>query len=63
MSKVGEHYREKEEMGLVGGYEDYPKESKGVKSARKKLERAKRKRDSRKTPYPVGFEYKKGKND
>ena len=24
MSKVGEHYREKEEMGFIGGYQDYP---------------------------------------
>ena len=29
------------------------------RSARKKLERAKRKRNQRKTPYPFGFEYKK----
>ena len=32
---------------------------KGERSARKKLERAKRKRNQRKTPYPFGFEYKK----
>ena len=31
------------------------------RSARKKLERAKRKRNQRKTPYPFGFEYKKEK--
>ena len=55
MSKVGEYYRELEEMGLIGGYEEGPKE----RSARKKLERAKRKRNQRKTPYPFGFEYKK----
>ena len=27
-------------------------------SARKKMERAKRKRNERKTPYPFGFEYR-----
>jgi hypothetical protein len=29
------------------------------KSARKKLEKAKRKRNQRRTPYPFGFEYNK----
>ena len=33
--------------------------SKGEKAARKKLEKAKRKRNQRKTPYPVGFEYRR----
>ena len=28
-------------------------------TARKQLEKAKRKRNQRKTPYPFGFEYKK----
>lgn len=28
------------------------------KSARKKIEKAKRKRAQRKTPYPIGFEYR-----
>ena len=58
MSKVGEHYRELEEMGFIGGYEDSPETPK-ERSARKKLERANRKRNQRKTLYPFGFEYKK----
>ena len=29
------------------------------RSARKALEKARRKRNQRKTPYPLGFEYKK----
>ena len=33
--------------------------TKWERSARKKLERAKRKRNQRKTLYPFGFEYKK----
>ena len=32
--------------------------SKAEWAARKKLERAKRKRNQRKTPYPFGFEYR-----
>tara|TARA_R100000656_G_scaffold1710_1_gene3244 strand:- start:135 stop:248 length:114 start_codon:yes stop_codon:yes gene_type:complete len=32
--------------------------SKAEWTARKKLERAKRKRNQRKTPYPFGFEYR-----
>tara|TARA_R100000781_G_scaffold108164_1_gene72637 strand:+ start:265 stop:450 length:186 start_codon:yes stop_codon:yes gene_type:complete len=59
MSKVGEYYRELEEMGLIGGYEDYP-ESPEEKAARKAIKKAARKRNSRKRPYPFGFEYKKG---
>ena len=55
MSKVGEYYRELEEMGLIGAYEDSPQE----RSARKALEKAKRKRNQRKRLYPFGFEYKK----
>jgi len=35
--------------------------TKGERSARKALERAKRKRNQRKTSYPFGFEYKKEK--
>jgi len=57
MSKVGEHYREKEEMGLVGGYEASPEE----RSAKKAIKKAAVKRRRRKTPYPFGFEYKKEK--
>ena len=37
--------------------------TKWEKSARKKLERAARKRKQRKTPYPFGFEYKKERRD
>ena len=33
--------------------------TKEERSARKKLDRAKKKRNQRKTPYPFGFEYKK----
>ena len=29
-----------------------------LKNARKKAEKAKRKREQRKTPYPFGFEYR-----
>ena len=35
MSKVGEHYREKEEMGLVGGYEASPEERSAKKAIKK----------------------------
>ena len=55
MSKVGEYYRELEEMGLIGGYEEGPKE----RSARKAIKKAATKRKKRKTSYPFGFEYKK----
>ena len=55
MSKVGEYYRELEEMGFIGGYEESPEE----KSARKAIRKAAKKRNKRKKPYPFGFEYKK----
>ena len=37
--------------------------TKGEKSARKALERARRKRSQRKKPYPFGFEYKRERHD
>ena len=37
--------------------------TKWERSARKALERAKRKRNQRKTLYPFGFEYKKERRD
>ena len=37
--------------------------TKWERSARKALERAKTKRNQRKTPYPFGFEYKKERRD
>ena len=55
MSKVGEHYRELEEMGLIGGYEESPEE----RSAKKAIKKAAVKRKRRKRLYPFGFEYKK----
>ena len=57
MSKVGEYYRELEEMGLIGGYEESPEE----KSAKKAIKKAAVKRKRRKRLYPFGFEYKKEK--
>ena len=57
MSKVGEHYREKEERGLIGGYKESPEE----RSAKKAIKKAAVKRKRRKRLYPFGFEYKKEK--
>ena len=37
--------------------------TKEERSARKAIKKAARKRNQRKTPYPVGFEYKKETND
>ena len=50
MSKVGEYYRELEEMGI---------EERLIRRAKKDIKKAADKRNSRKTPYPYGFEYKK----
>ena len=54
MSKVGEHYRELEEMGFIGGYEDSP-ETPEERSARKAIKKAAKKRNKRKTSHPFGF--------
>ena len=49
MSKVYEYFKQFEEEGP-----EHPDEMR----ARKAINKANKKRNSRKTPYPVGFEYK-----
>ena len=44
-------------------YISFLREKIAKEAASKKLKKATKKRKQRKTPYPVGFEYKKGKNE
>ena len=54
MSKVYEYLKQFEREGP-----EHPDEMK----ARKAIKKAAKKRNSRKTPYPFGFEYKRKTND